>query len=54
LFGLKPGGRYRLKFQDRGAAANLVLTGRVLMQVGVEVTLALPLSSELIFLQEVR
>jgi hypothetical protein len=54
LLGLKPGSRYRLKFQDRGAAANLVLAGQSLMQEGVEVTLALPLSSELIFLEEVR
>jgi hypothetical protein len=54
LLGLKPGSRYRLKFQDQGAAANRVLAGRLLMQEGVEVTLALPLSSELIFLEEVR
>ena len=52
--GLNPERRYRLKFQDQGAAANLVLTGRSLMQEGVEVTLPLPLSSELIFLEEVR
>jgi hypothetical protein len=54
LLGLKPESRYRLKFQDQGAAANLVLTGRMLMREGVEVTLGLPLSSELIFLEEVR
>jgi hypothetical protein len=52
--GLNPERRYRLKFQDQGAAANLVLTGRSLMQEGVEVTLPLPLSSELIFAEEVR
>jgi hypothetical protein len=52
LHGLKPASRYRLKFEDRGAAANLVLTGQVLMQAGVEVTLELPLSSELIFIEE--
>jgi len=54
LLGLKPLSRYRLKFQDQGAAANLVLAGQSLMQEGVEVTLALPLSSELVFLEEVR
>jgi alpha-galactosidase len=54
LLGLKSGSRYRLKFQDQSAAANLVLAGQSLMQEGVEVTLGLPLSSELIFLEEVR
>jgi hypothetical protein len=54
LLGLKSGSRYRLKFQDQGAAASLVLAGQSLMQEGVEVTLGLPLSSELIFLEEVR
>jgi hypothetical protein len=53
LLGLKPASRYRLKFEDRGAAATLVLSGRVLMQQGVDVNLALPQSSELIFLDEV-
>jgi len=52
--GLRAGSRYRLKFQDQGAAANRVLTGRMLMQQGIEVSLATPLSSELIFLEEVR
>ena len=54
LLGLKFGSRYRLKFQDQGAAANLVLAGQSLMQEGIEVTLGLPLSSELIFFEEVR
>jgi hypothetical protein len=54
MLGLKPQSRYRLKFQDQGAAADLVLAGRLLMREGVEVTLALPLSSELIFLEEVN
>jgi hypothetical protein len=52
LLGLEPASRYRLRFEDRGAAASLVLTGQVLMQAGVEVTLELPLSSELIFIEE--
>jgi hypothetical protein len=52
LHGLKPSSLYRLRFEDRGAAAGLVLTGQVLMRAGVEVTLELPLSSELIFFEE--
>jgi hypothetical protein len=54
LLGLKKTSRYRLNFQDRGAAAGLVLAGESLMQDGVDVTLILPLSSELIFFEEVR
>jgi hypothetical protein len=54
MLGVKPGSRYLLKFQDQGAAANRVLAGQSLMQEGVEVTLSLPLSSELIFIEEVR
>jgi len=54
MLGLKPGSRYRLRFQDQGAAANRMLAGDSLMQEGVEVTLSLPLSSELIFIEEVR
>ena len=53
LQGLDPNSRYRLKFQDRGEAAGLVTTGQSLMQEGVEVTLVVPLSSELIFIEEV-
>jgi hypothetical protein len=54
LVGLNPQSRYRLRFQDQGPAANLVLTGRLLMQEGAPVTLALPLSSELIFFEELK
>jgi hypothetical protein len=54
MLGLKPGSRYLVKFQDQGAAANQVLAGQSLMQEGVEVSLPLPLSSELIFLEEQR
>ena len=54
LLGLNTASRYRLTFQDRGAAANQVLAGELLMQTGVAVTLPLPLSSELIFFEEVR
>ena len=52
LLGLRPESRYRLRFQDQGSAADLVLPGRLLMQEGAPVTLALPLSSALIFLEE--
>jgi Melibiase/Glycosyl hydrolase family 36 C-terminal domain len=53
LAGLKRGGRYRLNFQDN-PAANREITGESLMQMGVDVSLALPLSSDLIFFEEVR
>jgi alpha-galactosidase len=54
LLGLKKDSRYRLNFQDQGAATGLMLAGESLMQDGVEITLNLPLSSELIFFEEVR
>jgi hypothetical protein len=53
LTGLNRGSRYKLSFQDN-PAANQELTGESLMQMGVDVRLALPLSSDLIFLEEVR
>jgi hypothetical protein len=53
LQGLDPNSRYRIKFQDRGDAADQVLAGQFLMRAGVEVTLPLPLSSELIFVEEI-
>jgi hypothetical protein len=53
LHGLDPAQRYRLRFQDRGAAADRLLSGRDLMETGVEVGLPLTLSSELIFIEEV-
>ena len=43
-----------IRFQDQGTAANQVLAGELLMQTGVAVTLPLPLSSELIFFEEIR
>jgi hypothetical protein len=52
LLGLRAESRYRLRFEDEGPAADLVLAGRLLMQEGAPVTLALPQSSELIFLEE--
>jgi alpha-galactosidase len=54
LRGLTPGRRYALKFQDQGAAADRVQTGEVLMQQGVAVTLKWPLSSELVFFEQVH
>ena len=53
LAGLDRSLRYRLAFQDN-PAANRVLTGESLMQMGVDVGLALPLSSELVLIEEVR
>jgi Glycosyl hydrolase family 36 C-terminal domain len=53
LRGLKAGSRYRLLFQDQGRAANFVLAGHSLMQEGMDVALPMPLSSELIFIEEV-
>src|SRR6202140_3437262 len=54
LRGLTPGSRYALKFQDQGAAADRVQTGEVLMQQGVGETLKWPLSSELVFFEQVH
>jgi hypothetical protein len=50
LQGLDPERRYRLAFEDRGAAAGVVLSGRTLMKEGLPVTLPEPLSSELVFI----
>jgi hypothetical protein len=52
LLGVQSKRRYRLDFQDH-PAANRVLTGEELMQLGVDVSLALPVSSDLIFFEEV-
>ncbi len=53
LRGLDPGRRYRLEFADAGEAAGRVLTGGALMRLGVELALPLPLSSELVFIEEI-
>lgn len=50
LFGLDPRRRYKLEFHDRGAIAERIVAGQVLMQEGVEITLQSPLSSELMFI----
>lgn len=52
LAGLEGDRRYRLSFQDN-PAANREVTGESLMQRGIDVGLTLPLSSDLIFFEEV-
>lgn len=52
LQGLDPNKRYRLRYQD-GVGAGNALTGRELMHSGAEVTLPVPLSSELVFFEEI-
>jgi alpha-galactosidase len=51
LQGLEASGSYTLRFEDRGAAGERVLTGETLMREGFEVTLSRPLSSELVFFE---
>ena len=50
LQGLQPEARYRLKFHDH-SAPDRVAAGRTLMQPGLDVTLPLVNSSELIFIE---
>jgi hypothetical protein len=52
LAGLSARTRYALTYQDGGPASRKVASGAALMQQGVEVTLAAPLSSELVFIDE--
>ena len=49
LQGLDPERSYRVTFHDQGAAATL--SGATLMREGITVTLAAPLSSELVFIE---
>ena len=49
LAGLVPGGRYEVRFQDRGTSH--IESGRALMQRGLTVLLPAPLSSELVFFE---
>ena len=53
LAGLQPGRTYRLHFED-GTAPDHVMSGRELMGTGLEVRLPAPLSSELVFVDQVR
>jgi hypothetical protein len=52
LAGLNAGARYALTFQDRGPASRREETGLALMHHGIKVTLPSPLSSELVFFEE--
>jgi len=52
LRGLDAGRRYRLTFQDRVAPFQGETTGQALMTEGLAVTLAVPLSSELVFFEQ--
>jgi hypothetical protein len=54
LRGLSPGSRYRVRFLDRGAGGDYSADGRALLREGVEVRLPEPLSSELVFITQVR
>ncbi len=53
LQGLRAERKYRLHFQD-GTAADATVSGRELLEHGVTVTLPSPLSSELVFVDELR
>jgi len=48
LAGLAVGKRYRLRFEDEGARTLRTESGEALMQEGVEVHLATPLSAEIV------
>ncbi len=54
LRGLDPGGRYSVRFHDRGPAEDYIASGRELLREGVEVRLAEPLTSELVFVTQVH
>jgi hypothetical protein len=52
LAGLDAGARYALTFQDLSPPARRIKSGATLMQRGLEVALPAPLSSELVFIEE--
>jgi len=52
LAGLESRARYALSFEDRGHASRRTASGAALMRQGVEVNLPSPLSSELVFFEE--
>ena len=54
LRGLDPHRRYRVSFHDQGSVAPTTLSGAALLREGIEVELATPLSSELVFLTALR
>ena len=53
LAGLDAGRKYHVQFED-GSGPDRTASGRELMGKGIEVTLPLPLSSELVFVEEER
>jgi alpha-galactosidase len=53
LHGLQADASYRLRFQD-GSSRDRTVSGRDLMSSGLHVSLQIPNSSELVFLDEVR
>lgn len=52
LQGINPKRSYRLTFHDRGSSSDVVVSGLALMQAGVDVSLPVPISSDLVFFQE--
>ena len=54
LRGLDPDRRYRIRFHDRGARGDYVASGVELLRTGIEVQLAEPQSSELVFISTIR
>jgi alpha-galactosidase len=53
LYGLQPSRRYRLHFQD-GSSSDRTESGHELINKGLSIKLAVPNSSELVFIDEVR
>ena len=53
LYGLDPSSRYRVHYQD-GSSTDRVESGRDLRNNGIHLTLNVPNSSELVFIDEVR
>ena len=54
LRGLDPRQRYRIRFQDRGKSGDDIVRGEELLRLGVNVRLAEPLSSEMVFFSAIR
>jgi hypothetical protein len=54
LRGLDPRGRYRVHFYDRGLAGDFIARGSALLRDGLELRLAEPLTSELVFITRLR
>jgi hypothetical protein len=54
LRGLDARQQYRVHFRDRGDRADYIASGEELLRAGVDVRLATPLSSELVFFSAIR